>query len=117
MQHAPPIPYAPLPAEVLGQDGDHALHGSQHGAVHDDGPLLAGLQVVPAVARLAGLGTARVGRTVLRRSRRRLARGVLELEADRQLEVQLDGGALMRALQGIEDLPAKQTESSKAISR
>lgn len=67
-------PERPLASEVLGQNGKHALDRPQNGAVDDDRPL-----------KLLVL------------------RGVLQLEAQRQLEVQLDCGALKLAAQGIKD--------------
>lgn len=65
-------PQRPLGSKVLRQDGKHALHAAQDGAVHDDGPL---------------------ARAVLGH--------VLEPEPDGQLEVQLHGGALELAPQGV----------------
>jgi hypothetical protein len=40
---------------VLGQDGVHALHAAQHGAVHDHGALGAGLGRVGQVKPLLGV--------------------------------------------------------------
>ena len=60
------------PGEVLGDDADEALDGAQHHTVDHDGAVL--------LAVLAG---------------------VLQLEALRQLAVQLDGAALPGAAQGV----------------
>ncbi len=56
-------PQRPLGGKVLGQDGEHALHGAEDGAVHDDRPLPG-----PVLGH------------------------VLQPEADGQLEVELEGG-------------------------
>mmetsp|Transcript_18040 Transcript_18040/g.39406 ORF Transcript_18040/g.39406 Transcript_18040/m.39406 type:complete len:245 (+) Transcript_18040:158-892(+) len=65
-------PEGPFPGEVLGEDGDHALHAAHDGAVDDHG----------------------LGRPLLRR--------VGEVEADGELEVELDGGALESPPQRVE---------------
>mmetsp|Transcript_14766 Transcript_14766/g.40378 ORF Transcript_14766/g.40378 Transcript_14766/m.40378 type:complete len:603 (-) Transcript_14766:35-1843(-) len=75
---------------MLNEDGREALDRPEDGAVDDDGALLALLR------RLA-LGRAAGGR----RPRRRR---VLEPEPDRQLEVELDGGALVLAAEGVVDV-------------
>mmetsp|Transcript_2393 Transcript_2393/g.7077 ORF Transcript_2393/g.7077 Transcript_2393/m.7077 type:complete len:787 (+) Transcript_2393:404-2764(+) len=68
-------PQGPLATKVLRQDGHHALHRPKHRAVHDHRALHA------VVARL-----------------------VLQLEPQRQLEVELHGGALVLAAQRVEHL-------------
>ena len=70
-------PEGPLAGGVLEQDGHHPLHGAEDGAVDDHG-----------AGELSLLLT---GHEV-------------QLEADRELEVQLDGGALVLPPEGVLDL-------------
>lgn len=65
-------PERPFAARVLDQDSHHTLDRSQHGAVDDDGRVRLAISTI-----------------------------VLELEVDRQLEVQLNRSALVLALQSI----------------
>mmetsp|Transcript_9910 Transcript_9910/g.15623 ORF Transcript_9910/g.15623 Transcript_9910/m.15623 type:complete len:232 (+) Transcript_9910:64-759(+) len=82
-------PERPLPAEVLGEDGDHALDAAQHRAVHHHRPLPPRAQLPPrGGARAAGrLGLPRV-----------VGGLVAQVEPDGQLEVQLHRGALVHPL-------------------
>ena len=61
---------------MLAEDSEHALDGAQDGTVDNDRAHEVALVVL-----------------------------VLELELDGQLEVELDGGTLVLALQSIKDLP------------
>lgn len=65
-------PERPFATEVFGQDGDHSLERTEDGPVNHDGPLL--------LARFADIA---------------------QIEAERQLEVQLDRGALVLTVQGV----------------
>ena len=72
-------PERPLAAVVLAEDGEHPLDAAEHGAMDHDGP-------GELLALLLGVG------------------GVLQIEADGELEVELDGGALVDAVHGVHDL-------------
>ena len=101
---------------MLSQDGREALNGAKDGAMNDDGPAEAGLELllVPRVV----LRVVLVGWEVLRGQLDLLLlvlRGgglllcrilglVLQVEADRLLEVELDGSALVRPVQRVVDL-------------
>ncbi|KAG1684476.1 hypothetical protein DVH05_011096 [Phytophthora capsici] len=65
-------PKRPFASSMLNQDGHHALNGPQHSTVNDDGRVSFAISAI-----------------------------VLELEVDRQLEVQLDRATLMLALQRV----------------
>mmetsp|Transcript_5067 Transcript_5067/g.9371 ORF Transcript_5067/g.9371 Transcript_5067/m.9371 type:complete len:558 (-) Transcript_5067:471-2144(-) len=67
-------PEGPLGCVVFGQNGQHPLHTSEDGAVNDDGAFLS--------TRLGDVG---------------------EVESDGQLEIELHGGALELAAQGVVD--------------
>jgi len=87
-------PEGPLATKVLNQDAQESLEGTNNGTVDDDG-------TGTARTRLVGFGL-----TLLRLFRTGLGllvRHVLELEVDRCLVVQLDGGTLKFSLQGISD--------------
>mmetsp|Transcript_36658 Transcript_36658/g.109471 ORF Transcript_36658/g.109471 Transcript_36658/m.109471 type:complete len:391 (-) Transcript_36658:844-2016(-) len=71
-------PERPLPTEVLAEDASHALHGAQDGTMQDHGPREA--------ARQVGL---------------RALSLVAEVEAQGQLEVELNGPALVPTAQGV----------------
>lgn len=45
---------SPFPGVVLGEDGDHSLHGAQDGAVNDHGSVLV-LTVSPAAVQTVKL--------------------------------------------------------------
>ena len=72
-------PQRPLAAVVLAEDGEHSLDTAEHGAMDNDRP-------GELLALLLGVG------------------GVLQIEADGELEIELDGGALVDAVHGIHDL-------------
>eukprot|EP00053_Salpingoeca_punica_P013384 m.120929 g.120929 ORF g.120929 m.120929 type:complete len:748 (-) comp16189_c0_seq1:23-2266(-) len=84
-------PEGPLAAVVLREDGDHTLDRAKHGAVHNHR------------ARRDALDT--------------LGGSVLELETLRQLEVELNGGALVSAAKSILDLDVNLGAVEGAIAR
>lgn len=86
-------PERPLAREVLGDDRNEALHAAQDGAMDDD---------------RARRGFASVGSLV--------RAAVLEVEALGQLEVKLDGRALVRALERVADSDVDLGPVERAVS-
>lgn len=88
-------PEGPLATIMLDQDTQESFEGTNNGTVDDNGTGTAG-------TRLIGLSLALLLR-LFSTSLGLLVRHVLELEVNRCLVVQLDGGTLELSLQGIGD--------------
>mmetsp|Transcript_25051 Transcript_25051/g.67603 ORF Transcript_25051/g.67603 Transcript_25051/m.67603 type:complete len:253 (-) Transcript_25051:71-829(-) len=93
-------PERPLARVVLDQNGRHTLDGSKHGAVNDHRPL----EVVAALS--VGSRGGRRGRGL-----------IPKVEADRQLEIELHGGALVHTLHGVHHLDVNLRAVECAVLR
>lgn len=102
-------PEGPLATIVLDQDTQESFKGTNDSTVDDNG-------TGTARARLIGLGLALLLR-LLSTSLGLLVRHILELEVNRCLVVQLDGGTLEFSLQGIGDgdIDLRSVESAVAF--
>ena len=92
-------PEGPLPSEVLGEDGDLALNGAQDGPGNQDGHIIKTLDCNLTLVVLSPFLFAPVDddRPLLLA----LLVDVVEVEPHRELEVQLDGCALVLPAQGV----------------
>ena len=93
-------PERPLARAALRQNRDHALHAAQDGAVDDDGAVYLARLGLRAIIRELKI---RLERCRCDGHRWMGVRNIGQVEALRQLEVQLDGGALVSAADGVAD--------------
>ena len=99
-------PEGPLARKALGQDGNHALDRAQDGAVDDHRAVLRveHFEELPwHVGASEWVNSQLTVNTTHLLALLALGWGVLQAEAQRQLEVQLDGGTLVCAVQGVQD--------------